>query len=256
MHAGPEAAVGVLLALYGRPALGRGQHVDVSIRETQLSTLISGAGQAVSSGSRSARSGHRTGRTREIWRCRDGFVSYGLRGGPARAGSLAATVEYMAESGLAPDWLRAVDWSSYSPLTLTDEELERRLAGFKHFSGVPDRHYRRARAQGSSAVARAVKCYPFGGESLLGDCNLVSICIEDLKKDNLFTISLKDGKFAIENGKPKEPHLTITLSKELFQKTVLGRYRWLWTMGMDEVQISSDPGKTLVRMWKELGKAS
>ena len=124
----------------------------------------------------------------------------------------------------------------------TDEELTRRLEGFKHFSGVPDRHYKRARAQGISAVARAVKCYPFGGKSLLGDCELVGICIDDLAENNRFTISLKDRKFAIENGDPKEPHLNITLSKELFKKTVLGRYRWLWTIGMEEVQISHSEG--------------
>ena len=52
------------------------------------------------------RAGARLGRTREIWRASDGFVSFGLRGGAARAKNLAATVEYMHECGMAPDWLR------------------------------------------------------------------------------------------------------------------------------------------------------
>ncbi len=133
MHAGPEAVVGVLLALFGRADLGRGQHVDVSLQETQLATLISGAGQVASGAPLRVRAGSRTGRTREIWRCRDGFVSYGLRGGPARAGSLRATVDYMAESGLAPEWLRAIDWANYSPLTLDDEALARLEAVFGAF---------------------------------------------------------------------------------------------------------------------------
>jgi hypothetical protein len=124
----------------------------------------------------------------------------------------------------------------------TDEELQRRLAGFKHFSGVPDGHYKRARAQGISAVARAVKCYPFGGKSLLGDCEIVGIHIDGLKENNSFAISLKDQKFSIENGDWKNPHLTIALSKELFKKTVLGRYRWLWTIGMEEVKIGHSDG--------------
>ncbi|HEM46002.1 MAG TPA: hypothetical protein ENO23_03050, partial [Alphaproteobacteria bacterium] len=133
MHGGPEAVIGLLLALLGRPALGRGQHVDVSLQETQLGTLLSGAGQVASGGPVRTRSGARTGRTREIWRCRDGYVSYGLRGGPARAGGLRATVDYMAECGMAPAWLRAIDWASYSPLTLSDDELERLEAVFAAF---------------------------------------------------------------------------------------------------------------------------
>lgn len=133
MHGGPEAAIGLLLALLGRPTLGRGQHVDVSLQETQLGTLLSGAGQVASGGPVRVRSGARTGRTREIWRCRDGYVSYGLRGGPARAGGLRATVDYMAECGMAPEWLRAIDWASYSPLTLSDEDLARLEAVFAAF---------------------------------------------------------------------------------------------------------------------------
>ncbi|MBW2382282.1 MAG: CoA transferase [Deltaproteobacteria bacterium] len=125
MHAGPEAVVGILLALYARRDLGRGQGVDVSAHECQLATLITGAGQYALTGRLGQRSGYRTGRTREIWRCKDGFVSYGLRGGPARVGSLVASVEYMAESAMAPAWLQEMDWASYSPLTLSDDELDR-----------------------------------------------------------------------------------------------------------------------------------
>jgi hypothetical protein len=130
----------------------------------------------------------------------------------------------------------------YETYLNADAELQRRLAGFKHFSGVPNGHYKRARAQGISAVARAVKCYPFGGKSLLGDCELVGIRIDDLKENSSFAISLCDRKFEIKNADWKSPHLTIALSKELFKKTVLGRYRWLWTIGMEEVKISHSEG--------------
>jgi hypothetical protein len=130
----------------------------------------------------------------------------------------------------------------YQAYLNADGELERRLAGFKHFSGVPDGHYKRARAQGISAVARAVKCYPFGGKSLLEDCELVGIQIDGLEENNTFAVSLRDRKFEIKNADWKSPHLTITLSKELFKKTVLGRYRWLWTIGMEEVTISHSEG--------------
>jgi hypothetical protein len=119
-----------------------------------------------------------------------------------------------------------------------DPELQRRLKGFKAFSGLPDGHYKRARDQGISAVARAVKCYPFGGESQFGNDELIGIDIKGVKKGGKFVIALKDGQFTIKSGNWKKPHLTVALSAELFKKTVLGRYRWLWTIGMDEVEIA------------------
>jgi crotonobetainyl-CoA:carnitine CoA-transferase CaiB-like acyl-CoA transferase len=133
IHAGPEAVVGIVMALYARQELGAGQLVDVSLHETQLSTLITGAGQQALTHRPAKRTGHRTGRTREIWRCKDGWISYGLRGGPARAPSLQATVAYMAEGEMAPDWLREYDWSSYSPLAIDNEELARMESAFGAF---------------------------------------------------------------------------------------------------------------------------
>jgi hypothetical protein len=32
--------------------------------------------------------------------------------------------------------------------------------------------------------------------------------------------------------------MTITLSKELLKKTILGRYRWVWTISLDEVAVT------------------
>jgi len=133
MHAGPEAAVGILLALWARPTLGRGQEVDVSLQECQLATLIAGAGRYALHPAASRRLGSRTGATREIWRCRDGWVSYGLRGGPARAPNLRATVDWMGEADMAPDWLRAMDWPAYTPGALGEAELERLEAAFAAF---------------------------------------------------------------------------------------------------------------------------
>jgi len=65
------------------------------------------------------------GRTREIWKARDGDVSFGLRGGPARIPNLVASVEYMAESGMAPEWLRQMDWRTYNHNELSDAEIAR-----------------------------------------------------------------------------------------------------------------------------------
>ena len=132
LHAGPEAATGIAMALYAREESGRGQHVDVSILETQATTLLGGAALEAFRGP-GRRAGARLGPTREIWQAADGWVSFGLRGGPARIPNLVATVEWMAECGLAPEWLRNYDWSSYRPHELGADELARFEEAFGAF---------------------------------------------------------------------------------------------------------------------------
>ncbi len=132
-HASPTAALAICMALYARARTGRGQLVDVSMQECQLGTLLSGAGQYALTGRAGKRTGGHLGRTREIWPARDGQISFGLRGGPARIPNLIATVEYMDESGMAPEWLRDYDWTRYSPITVSDEELARIEEAFAAF---------------------------------------------------------------------------------------------------------------------------
>lgn len=132
LHAGPEAATGIATALYAREETGRGQHVDVSLIECQATTLL-GAPALEKFRGPGRRAGARLGRTREIWRAADGWISFGLRGGPARIPNLVATVAWMDECGLAPDWLRDFDWAAYRPHELGEEELARLEDAFAAF---------------------------------------------------------------------------------------------------------------------------
>ncbi|MEE2664384.1 MAG: CoA transferase [Myxococcota bacterium] len=128
-HGGPEAALGVAMALFARLSTGRGQLVDVSLQETQLQTSLSGPAQYALDPSRNAerrRPGDRMGLSREIWKTADGYVSYGLRGGASRIPNLVALTKWMVECGEAPDWLRDYDWSRYNH-NLLDRE------GFRPF---------------------------------------------------------------------------------------------------------------------------
>lgn len=126
----------------------------------------------------------------------------------------------------------------YEAYLKADEELERRLQGFKTFSGMPNGHYTRAREEGAQATARAVRCYPFGGESKLKDCEVVGLHLKDDAVDTRFAVCLEDGEFTVKSGSWNNPHLTLQLSKELFKKAVLGRHRWLWVIGMDDVAVT------------------
>jgi crotonobetainyl-CoA:carnitine CoA-transferase CaiB-like acyl-CoA transferase len=132
-HAAPEAALGILMAVYARETTGRGQLVDISMHECQLQSLLSWPGQFAHFGKLPGRSGARTGRTREIWPARDGYITYGLRGGPARLASLIATVKWMEESGKAPEWLSKYDWARFNHNLLTDVETQRFEEAFAAF---------------------------------------------------------------------------------------------------------------------------
>lgn len=110
-HTGPEAAMAALTGL----ASDRPQRIDLSMQETVLVANMGTPAQYPKTGFRGARRGANIGRTREIWRCRDGYVSFGLRGGKARVPSLV-TIAKLAE---LPDR----DWESYNAGRLSDEEL-------------------------------------------------------------------------------------------------------------------------------------
>jgi hypothetical protein len=118
-----------------------------------------------------------------------------------------------------------------------DGELARRLRGFKTFAGLPDGHYKRARRAGPKALARAVRCYPFGGTSLLNGADLVGIQLQDTDYRAEFSIALANHTFSVKSVDEVTPYVHITLSRALFKKVLLGRYRWIWLLGMDAVKV-------------------
>src|SRR6266849_69795 len=111
-HVGLEAAAGVVFALLARDRTGEGQHVDVALQAAMVMPSIGTAAMFKMTGQRGSRSGAfmNAGRTvqREIWPCKDGFVSFALRGGPARVPGLIAMVAYMDEHGTASERLKAI----------------------------------------------------------------------------------------------------------------------------------------------------
>jgi benzylsuccinate CoA-transferase BbsE subunit len=136
-HGSIEAAAGVAFALLARERTGTGQHVDVALQEAMVMPNIGTASMAKMTGNRGQRSGASFRQTssvqREIWPCKDGWVSFALRGGPARVPGLVAMVAYMAENGMASEPLRAMDWKTYNHNLLSQDEvdaLSREFGGF------------------------------------------------------------------------------------------------------------------------------
>lgn len=105
-HTGPEAAFALLSAL----ATGRPQRVDVSMQETVCSANMATPARFPDTGFRGRRRGDRIGPSREIWRTADGWVSFGLRGGPARVPGLRLLAGLVG----TPRW-RQQDWDRWSP---------------------------------------------------------------------------------------------------------------------------------------------
>jgi crotonobetainyl-CoA:carnitine CoA-transferase CaiB-like acyl-CoA transferase len=133
IHACPEAALGIAMALHARNRTGRGQQVDVSMHECQLQSLLSFPGQVAAGLKLPTRPGPRIGRTREIWPTKDGYITFGLRGGRPRIENLIAMVAYMDECGRAPAWMKTHDWQSYNHNLLSDAEIARLEQGFGDF---------------------------------------------------------------------------------------------------------------------------
>lgn len=113
-HAGPEAAFAALTAL----ATGAPQQVDLSIQEVVMVASMGAAGRFAREHDRGRRRGANIGRTREIWPCADGWVSFGLRGGKARIPSLTTLTGLVDHPALTER-----DWSTWDPNTAPEDVL-------------------------------------------------------------------------------------------------------------------------------------
>jgi len=116
-----------------------------------------------------------------------------------------------------------------------DEELKRRLKGFKGFCGKPGPRAERAKMLGWPRDM-GVACYPHPGKSMLDGRDLVELSIEA----NTYTIRLENGKFDLRKGKSENPCLRVKMPLPLFRDTLLSRHRWLWALADDQVKVECD----------------
>lgn len=134
LHAGNHAATGTLAALYYREFSGEGQHVDVSMQEAVVWTLMNviqfwdlmrfnmfrgGATRMMG-----------TPRCRVAFPCKDGHVAFLIGGGQLASISMPPIVKWMAEEGMLgafedkKDW-EPKDWSEkVDAWALTQEQVD------------------------------------------------------------------------------------------------------------------------------------
>ena len=162
MWAGMHAAAGTLIAHHYRATAERGQHVDVSVQASLLWALANAPAHWSLLREDLQRGGsHIVGRSttgarmRAIYRCRDGYINFIFYGGDAGRRSNAAMVEWMAQVGEAPEWLRQKDWSAFNVATATQREIDELEQPFVAFLS------RRTKAEFSSeSLKRRILGYP------------------------------------------------------------------------------------------------
>lgn len=122
-HAGTEAVVGAMVALNHRGRSGEGQHVDVSIQECMSFFPV---------GDWDLNRRHRPRglsmlpvKVRHIWPCKDGYVMWRYTGGPNAVRHSIPLVKWMAEEGMADEWLKDFDWQNFSHFNTPQEVIDR-----------------------------------------------------------------------------------------------------------------------------------
>jgi crotonobetainyl-CoA:carnitine CoA-transferase CaiB-like acyl-CoA transferase len=130
---GMYAAAGVLTAVLARESTGHGQHIDVSAQ----ASMVTAISQAPIFWDLLGEEQHRSGpflvgrsvtgaRFRNVWPCRDGYITFALYGGQAGRDTGRALVAWMDEitpSG-APPVLRALDWDAFDVATASQDQVE------------------------------------------------------------------------------------------------------------------------------------
>lgn len=135
-HTGPEVVVAALTAL----AAGGARRVDVSMQEAVLTANLGAVGRFAREGDRGRRRGAAIGRTREIWPCRDGWVSFGIRGGKARVATWETVVRLARADGIDVTAVEDRDWAAFNHNRAGPDELAALSTVVEQFVG---RHTRR-----------------------------------------------------------------------------------------------------------------
>ncbi len=132
LQAAAEAAAGALIAHWHRVATGEGQQVDVSIQESAVNFLWDATPHWDVGRFNMPRVGNKRATEKAVipigYPCKDGFITITLMGGgaPALIKSSRALVKWMDEEGMAPEWLKTLDWEvTYDAMKLTQDIVER-----------------------------------------------------------------------------------------------------------------------------------
>ena len=126
LHAGAEAALGVLMGLHERKRSGLGQFIDVSAQAAYAQATQSGIIADANNSGQFQRSavGAALGplEIRLFWPCKDGHVAITYLFGAAIGPFTDRLMQYALEEGYCDQETRDKDWLNYTNLILTGQE--------------------------------------------------------------------------------------------------------------------------------------
>ena len=133
LFGGAEAAIGAMTAIWNRSQTGEGQFVDVSLQECSVSPTLNvlqmwGANRIEFHRAGGCLYVPSTGVKQPIYfKCRDGYIMIMVQGGNEPfVSSSKRLVDWMAEDGMAPDWLKNLNWAAdYNASTMKQDIANR-----------------------------------------------------------------------------------------------------------------------------------
>jgi crotonobetainyl-CoA:carnitine CoA-transferase CaiB-like acyl-CoA transferase len=130
LHAGAEAAVGTMMALYYRESTGVGQYVDVSMQQSIVMCTVQAIpfwllAQTILERSGAFRVGLTSGtRQRQTWPCKDGFVNFVIYAGPVAVTPNQRFVNWLEEEGFATEDVKKIASPDWDVFNITQEDWE------------------------------------------------------------------------------------------------------------------------------------
>lgn len=124
------AAEATMVALYACDQFDEGQHVDVSAMECLAWTASEAFPFWFALHENKRRTGDKLSRSeganpQQIWKCKDGYVSYIIQVGQPGAERNTKMAQWLGEEGLATDFIRNTDWLQLDWGVLVRGGLER-----------------------------------------------------------------------------------------------------------------------------------
>jgi len=132
-HGGSEGAAGAMAAHHHRRRTGQGQHVDVSMQQCVIWTLLNTTmtwqmvrRQEMRGGTVRKERGN-TVYTRIVWPCRDGLVQFipiGGGGGESRSKAYLRFVDWAKSEGFETGLMTAKDWNNVDMYNFSQAEFD------------------------------------------------------------------------------------------------------------------------------------
>ena len=132
MCAGADAASASLVAHYHRQKTGQGQWVDVSAQESLICTTMNAnpfwyLDKRLETRVGPLRGGLSSAPNRQVWPCKDGFISFAFWSTFYKAGLISnkALVDWIASDGMSNEYLDSIDWKTWNITVQTKEDWEK-----------------------------------------------------------------------------------------------------------------------------------